>query len=92
MDNDREEILKKHIANMNKFCGKNIGFKHGKEQLKMMRENYTKRFPDEEILYKNFIILKNELNSEEYNKNTCHWMKYFVSCSGSEWRELWQSL
>lgn len=91
------EILKKHISNMNEFCGENIGFEQGKEQLKMMHRYYVKRFPGQKILYKNLIILKNEINSnkmlsEDYYKNTCHWMKYFISCSDSEWKELWQAI
>lgn len=92
-----DEIIKKHIANMNEFCGENIDFEQGKEQLQMIYRHYVKRFPGEEILYKNLIILKNEIGNddnlgENYNKNTSHWMKYFVSCSGSEWKELWQAL
>lgn len=92
-----DEILKKHISNMNEFCGENISFEQGKEQLEMIYKYYTKRFPDEEILYKNLIILKNEIISDEmlnenYYKNTCHWMRYFVLCSGGEWKELWQAI
>lgn len=91
------KIIKKHIANMNEFCIENIDFEQGKEQLQMIYRYYVKRFSSDEISYKNLIILKDEMSrdvniGENYNKNTSHWMKYFVSCSGSEWKELWQTL
>ena len=33
VEKDKEEIIKKHITNMNKFCNENIDFESGKEQL-----------------------------------------------------------
>lgn len=97
INKSNDEIIKKHIANMNEFCIENIDFEQGKEQLQMIYRYYVKRFSSDEISYKNLIILKDEMSrdvniGENYNKNTSHWMKYFVSCSGSEWKELWQAL
>ena len=74
INKSNDEIIKKHIANMNEFCIENIDFEQGKEQLQMIYRYYVKRFSSDEISY------------------TSHWMKYFVSCSGSEWKELWQAL
>lgn len=97
INKSNDEIIKKHIANMNEFCIENIDFEQGKEQLQMIYRYYVKRFSSDEISYKNLIILKDEMSrdvniGENYNKNTSNWMKYFVSCSGSEWKELWQAL
>ena len=97
INKSNDEIIKKHIANMNEFCIENIDFEQGKEQLQMIYRYYVKRFSSDEISYKNLIILKDEMSrdvniGENYNKNTSYWMKYFVSCSGSEWKELWQAL
>ena len=97
INKSNDEIIKKHIANMNEFCIENIDFEQGKEQLHMIYGYDVKRFSSDEISYKNLIILKDEMSrdvniGENYNKNTSHWMKYFVSCSGSEWKELWQAL
>ena len=44
MEKDKEEIIKKHITNMNKFCNENIDFESGKEQLELIYKYYTKRF------------------------------------------------
>lgn len=92
MEKDKEEIIKKHITNMNKFCNENIDFESGKEQLELIYKYYTKRFSDKDMLYKNLIVLKNEIDDKSYYKSTKHWMGYFVSCSGSEWKELWSAL
>ena len=35
VEKDKEEIIKKHITNMNKFCNENIDFESGKEQLEI---------------------------------------------------------
>lgn len=58
VEKDKEEIIKKHITNMNKFCNENIDFESGKEQLELIYRYYTKRFSDKDILYKNLIVLK----------------------------------
>lgn len=56
MEKDKEEIIKKHITNMNKFCNENIDFESGKKQLELIYKYYTKRFSDKDILYKNLIV------------------------------------
>ena len=63
VEKDKEEIIKKHITNMNKFCNENIDFESGKEQLELIYKYYTKRFSDKDILYKNLIVLKNEIQN-----------------------------
>lgn len=44
LEKDKEEIIKKHITNMNKFCNENIDFESGKEQLELIYKYYTKDF------------------------------------------------
>lgn len=92
LEKDKEEIIKKHITNMNKFCNENIDFESGKKQLELIYKYYTKRFLDKDVLYKYLIVLKNEIDDKSYYKSTKHWMRYFVSCSGNEWKELWSAL
>ena len=75
INKSNDEIIKKHIANMNEFCIENIDFEQGKEQLQMIYRYYIKRFSSDEISYKNLIILKDEMSrdvniGEKYNKNT----------------------
>ena len=36
INKSNDEIIKKHIANMNEFCIENIDFEQGKEQLQMI--------------------------------------------------------
>ena len=74
INKSNDEIIKKHIANMNEFCIENIDFEQGKEQLQMIYRYYVKRFSSDEISYKNLIILKDEMSrdvniGEKYNKN-----------------------
>lgn len=73
INKSNDEIIKKHIANMNEFCIENIDFEQGKEQLQMIYRYYVKRFSSDEISYKNLIILKDEMSrdvniGENYNK------------------------
>ena len=56
INKSNDEIIKKHIANMNEFCIENIDFEQGKEQLQMIYRYYVKRFSSDEISYKNLII------------------------------------
>lgn len=81
--------LQEYIENMNTFCGESISLSEGISELLCIYRYYKKVFSDEKILYKNLIVLRKEIKDDEFLEYMEHWMKYFISCGGSEWDNLW---